>query len=136
MPASLKKTHNDHYLSLKPARKYYDWQSNGPPPLPQEEEPAEPNLDQQDDFDRPLVEVSPGVEMCLRGSSETQQAMSRNYVLGVNCLGCTLRLKCIANAEYILCPLCHCVSPLELSFPTEAGAFGVGLGFVVEEQLL
>ena len=91
--------------------------------------------DQQDDFERSLIEVAPGVDMALRGSSETQQAISRNYVIGANCLDCTLRLKCIANAKYILCPLCHCVSPLELSCTTmQAGAFGVGLGFVEGEQ--
>ena len=93
---------------------------------------AEPDsVNPSDDFERSIIEIFPGVEMPLRGSLETQQAISRNYVTGVNCMDCTLRLKCIRNAEYVLCPLCHCVSPLELSCSTlEVGSFGVGLGFV------
>jgi hypothetical protein len=155
LPASLKKAHEDN-LTLKPVPKY-DWRSrsNSPPPPAvtpsreasssrsrspeesyyggeQEEEEQQHQL--QDDFERSLIEVFPGVEIPLRGSVETQAAITRDYIISANCMDCTLQLQCIRNAEYILCPLCHCMSPLELSCSNiEQGAFGVGLGFVDEE---
>lgn len=146
LPASLKKAHDDN-LTLKPVPKY-DWRSRSkspppPPPAassheasPRSRSPEEQEVDEQlqDDFERSLIEVFPGVEMPLRGSFETQTAISRNYIISANCMDCTLQLQCIRNAEYILCPLCHCVSPLELSCSNmEQGSFGVGLGFVDDE---
>jgi hypothetical protein len=155
LPASLKKTHDEN-LTLKPVPKY-DWRSRSksPPPPPaaspsqadhapssRSRSPEEPYYEQEeqhqeqlpDDFERSLIEVFPGVEMPLRGSFETQAAIARNYIISASCMDCTLQLQCIRNAEYILCPLCHCVSPLELSCRNiERDAFGVGLGFVDEE---
>lgn len=87
-----------------------------------------------DTFERSLIEVFPGVEMALRGSVETQAAITRNFIATASCMDCTLQLQCIRDAEYVLCPLCHCVSPMELSCSSVMqGAFGVGLGFCDEE---
>ena len=99
--------------------------------------------------------------MPLRGSVETQQAIARNFTVRVNCINCTLEVNCIRDAEYILCPMCYCVSPLELSGSTNSSnnhndnnsvsnvelfdddddnaddhrerSFGVGLGYVDDD---
>jgi hypothetical protein len=83
------------------------------------------------EFNRSFISITPGVELPLRGSIETQDALGRNYVVSVSCMECTLSMKCIRNAEYVICPLCHSISPLELSCSEiELSAFGVGLGYV------
>ena len=111
-------------------------------------------------FQRSSIEISPGIEMPLRGSVETQQAIARNFTVRVNCINCTLEVNCIRDAEYILCPMCYCVSPLGLSGSTSSSnnhnhnnsvsnvelfddddnaddhrerSFGVGLGYVDDE---
>ena len=157
VPESLKKTpfHNDN-LTLKRVPKY-KWRSPSPSQISiqkqessamsnQQLEPQplitqEPqcfdyaaHLFQENNFEYSLIEVSPGEEMPLRGSRETQFAIEQNYVITSNCMGCTLSLSCVRNSKYVLCPLCHCISPLELSsLRTEGNSFGVGLGFVEDE---
>ena len=89
--------------------------------------------------------------MPLRGSLETQHAIAQNFTVRVNCISCTLQVSCIRDAEYILCPMCYCVSPLELIADNHNSksrnpleplddaddyrerSFGVGLGFVDDE---
>lgn len=91
------------------------------------------SLFKEENFDHSLIEVFPGVEMPLRGSQETQYAIQKDYIMHVHCMDCTLELSCVRNSQYVLCPLCHCVSPLELSgLRLEPSHFGVGLGFVEE----
>ena len=78
-----------------------------------------------------MIEVFPGMEVVLRGSEETQVAITMDQIRTAICLDCTLSLSCVADAEYLLCPLCRCVSPLSLSERgVPPGGFGVGLGFV------
>ncbi|KAI2514324.1 hypothetical protein MHU86_217 [Fragilaria crotonensis] len=121
------------------------------------------NQEEDDDdtpiFERSLIELCPGVDLPLRGSLETQHAISRNFTVRVECINCTLQVNCIRDAQYILCPMCYCVSPLELSFNAScisqnidadtplfettgednqrysegSQSFGVGLGFVDDE---
>mmetsp|Transcript_12736 Transcript_12736/g.18732 ORF Transcript_12736/g.18732 Transcript_12736/m.18732 type:complete len:267 (-) Transcript_12736:889-1689(-) len=91
------------------------------------------SLFKEECFEHSLIEVFPGVEMPLRGSQETQYAIQKDYIMHVHCMDCTLELSCVRNSQYVLCPLCHCVSPLELSgLRLEPVSFGVGLGFVEE----
>jgi hypothetical protein len=144
VPASLKRSHNEN-MTLKAVPKY-EWRSNSPSPQQTQQNQQndttnnavnspEPFLTQDDDFERSMIEVFPGVDVPLRGSFETQQAIRRNFIVRVNCMDCTLSLCCIRNAEYVLCPLCHCVSPLELSCSNVMeGSFGVGLGFVEDDR--
>lgn len=75
------------------------------------------NVDQDDvpAFERSMIEICPGVDLPLRGSLETQHAIARNFTVRVDCIHCTVQVSCIRDAEYILCPMCYCVSPLELS---------------------
>mmetsp|Transcript_27320 Transcript_27320/g.31187 ORF Transcript_27320/g.31187 Transcript_27320/m.31187 type:complete len:241 (+) Transcript_27320:87-809(+) len=84
-----------------------------------------------EDEDVLMVEVAPGVEVQLRGSSETRSSIKKWQIAQVTCLECCVQLYCIDDAEYVLCPMCRCVSPLALlcsNFNAEI-AYGVGLGF-------
>lgn len=142
----VKKSHNDNF-TLKPKPKF-EWRnlssreeesdSDSEPALPEEQNYRNQTRSQEreeDDMERVMIEVFPGVEMPLRGSAETQTAISEGRIKTATCLDCTLGLSCIQDAEYILCPLCHCISPLELSSAEVAmGAFGVGLGFVADDH--
>lgn len=82
-----------------------------------------------EDEDPLLLEVAPGLEVRLRGSAETRRAIRKWEIVRVNCLECTVQLHCINNAEYLLCPLCRCVSPLRIVMELAPDAHGVGLGF-------
>lgn len=107
-----------------------------PPPIHQHQREQSIQLIQteteyEEERKRPLIEVFPGIEMPLRGSAETQNAINRGSISKASCLDCTLEISCIEDAEYMLCPLCHCVTPLALTGSDVFDqSFGVGLGFV------
>lgn len=90
---------------------------------------TESSADGFEDEDPLLLEVAPGLEVRLRGSAETRRAIRKWEIVRVNCLECTVQLHCINNAEYLLCPLCRCVSPLRIVMELAPDAHGVGLGF-------
>ena len=150
---SYKKAHNDDF-TLKPKPKY-EWRTGTDTDVhepsqeelayqqqqqqqqQQEQQQQEQQWEQQqqqpsrNDFERTMIEVFPGMSVPLRGSEETQIAITCNQIRTAKCLDCTLSLSCVEDAEYILCPLCRCVSPLALTEKgVPAGGFGVGLGFV------
>jgi len=83
-----------------------------------------------------MIEILPGMEVHLRGSAETQEAILSGFLAGpVTCSECTLRIDCIRDAAYILCPLCHAITPLgEPEIKSLRGPFGVGLGFIYHED--
>jgi hypothetical protein len=72
------------------------------------------------------IEVQPGLSLPLRGKDETLSAIANNFCTKVHCMACTMELTCIANAEYVLCPVCKSISPIENNHT--APSFGVGLG--------
>jgi hypothetical protein len=90
------------------------------------------------------VEIAPGFFSPFRGSKETLAAISRGHSINVDCFGCCTSLICIADAEYVLCPVCKVICPtsmadamLERKLPAKAisslsspplVAGGVGLG--------
>eukprot|EP00541_Cyclophora_tenuis_P004230 CAMPEP_0116561188 /NCGR_PEP_ID=MMETSP0397-20121206/11436_1 /TAXON_ID=216820 /ORGANISM="Cyclophora tenuis, Strain ECT3854" /LENGTH=258 /DNA_ID=CAMNT_0004087287 /DNA_START=67 /DNA_END=843 /DNA_ORIENTATION=- len=77
-----------------------------------------------------IIEIFPGMEVKLRGSIETRRAIRKGLVKRVSCMDCSMGLGCIDDAEYVLCPLCKCVSPLAFTVGgIPDGAYGVGLGF-------
>jgi hypothetical protein len=75
------------------------------------------------------LEVERGVNVKVRGSAETRRAVLNWNIIRVQCCECSVYIHCIADAEYILCPLCRCISPLWLLNPTCGHKHGVGLGF-------
>jgi hypothetical protein len=71
-----------------------------------------------------LVEIAPGLSVPLRGAHETMRAMqTENGITETTCVCCTARVRCIANAMYVICPTCRVVNQVPF------GKWGVGLGF-------
>lgn len=75
-----------------------------------------------------MIEIQPGFSLPLRGADETTRALAVNFIVKLNCMVCTLEIQCIGDAEYILCPVCRSVSPIEGNSGNNGG---VGLGLQV-----
>jgi len=84
------------------------------------------------------IEVSPGVSMPFRGSEETWEAIALNRIAKTECLGCSIQLYCVEDAELVVCPDCQTMSPayqLGAEGEDNVRRSGLGLGFK-EEQLV
>lgn len=78
-----------------------------------------------------LVEISPGVHLPLRGAKETWEAVMSDFFVPCACIACSSTIFSIADAEYVLCPLCTVVSKIDESHYDGHGG-SVGLGFSME----
>jgi hypothetical protein len=78
------------------------------------------------------VEIYPGVTEQLRGAVETARAADINFVVPVQCISCTIDMLCIADAAYVICPLCRVVSQTTQQALNDQ--WGVGLGFIPPED--
>lgn len=76
---------------------------------------------------RRTVEISPGVDVRLRGADETWKAIENDFYMPAECMACCANLFCILDADYVLCPDCRVVSRMEGG--SVQGNGGVGLGF-------
>lgn len=76
------------------------------------------------------VEVSPNVFMDLRSAMETLRAVESGRAICVTCVQCQGTLKCVPDAELVMCPDCRITSPmcLEDDIPGRTPRRGVGLG--------
>jgi hypothetical protein len=76
------------------------------------------------------IEVSPGLVLPLHGAAETLTAVEQGRMLRTSCVLCSLHLQCIDLADYVLCPACHGVSPIEEHKKRKDSRIpsGVGLG--------
>jgi len=88
------------------------------------------------------VEIFPGVSVVLRNVEETMSAIRNDFFIPATCFGCALDLFCISDAQYIICPTCRVVSPLELPSPSSSGEekqseqqWGLGLGVTYESLI-
>ena len=82
-------------------------------PVPQRTSSSRTNYSTNSAYmDRAQVEISPGEYMPLRGSAETMSAIQSGHVTTVSCLACHTRLKCVADADLVICPDCRILSPL------------------------
>uniref|UniRef100_A0A7S3DSH9 Uncharacterized protein n=1 Tax=Entomoneis paludosa TaxID=265537 RepID=A0A7S3DSH9_9STRA len=88
-----------------------------------------------------MVEISPGVQVKLRGASETKECVRRDFFVPCQCCSCDLDMFCIQDADYVLCPQCRVVNPLDThnnndskdsKQPTGPGG-GLGLGFTMTD---
>lgn len=77
-----------------------------------------------------MIEIAPGVQARLRGAKETLDCIERDFYAACPCFGCDAQMFGIADAEYIICPMCRVVSPLGVN-ANKGG--GVALGVAVEE---
>lgn len=77
--------------------------------------------------EKPLtVQVTDDLELPLHGAKETSRALDAGKMVTVVCLICQATLRCIDIAQYVLCPECRCVTPLE----TRNSSGGIGLGLL------
>lgn len=81
----------------------------------------------------PVIEIAPGVCVRLRGAQETWKCIENDFYTPVVCFDCNADLCCIQDADYVLCPSCRVVSPMEGDYPKRFGDGGVGLGFTMED---
>jgi hypothetical protein len=75
---------------------------------------------------RLTVQLTDDLELPLHGANETSRALDAGKVVTVDCLVCRATLRCIDIAQYVICPECKCVTPLE----TRNSLGGVGLGLL------
>lgn len=67
----------------------------------------------------------------LRGAKEMLHAMQVGFLTGTQCLACSSRLFCIADAALVLCPECRMISPTHTNHDENTlviRCHGVGLG--------
>lgn len=105
-----------------------------------------------DCYIRRTIEISPGVYVRLRGAKETWDCIGRDFYIPCTCFACSQELCCIQDADYVLCPTCRVMSPMDTttyssesnnataasSTYTAAGfelEGGVGLGFTFDDLL-
>jgi hypothetical protein len=61
----------------------------------------------------PLVEVSPGFIVRLRGAQEVEEALTMGESATLTCTSCQANLSCVQNAEFVLCQACRFISPVQ-----------------------
>jgi hypothetical protein len=64
----------------------------------------------------PQIEVEPGRFMDLRGSEETMRAIKDGSAIVVQCFLCNACLKCVHDAELVICPDCRIFTPVSEDF--------------------
>jgi hypothetical protein len=74
------------------------------------------------------IEVMPGLELPLRGSKETMQAVDCGFLTCTPCFCCGESLHCIQDVEFVVCPDCSVVSPVGNYDSSDGGPSYVGLG--------
>jgi hypothetical protein len=79
------------------------------------------------------IQISSGVHVPVRGFEETRECIARDFYLPSTCLGCTVDVCCIQDANYVLCPVCQVVSPVGGNADNDRGKGGVGLGFTFDD---
>ena len=85
-----------------------------------------------------MIQVSPGVSMRLRDANETKQAIKDDNFTPCLCWACQESIFCIADASYVVCPVCQSIGPMMDTGDSSWGSFdivdgGVGLGFTIED---
>lgn len=98
-----------------------------PPPPPQQQPPGPPKPN------RPLLEVAPGLFMNLMGTDETMKAIQNGEITITSCVVCGMDVHCHNASEYVLCPDCRVVSPVNQldnggdNTPQQGGLVGLGV---------
>lgn len=91
-----------------------------------------------------MIPIAPGVSARLRGADETWKCIERDFYLPVVCFACTMEMCCIQDADFVICPMCRVVSPLDGSHASSPHLSNdwraqreqtVGLGFTFEDLM-
>ena len=94
---------------------------------------TQPTLDSK--TNTPYITIAPGVKARFRGAKETYTSVlvERDVVMSL-CYNCNQEIYTLANAQYIFCPHCKVVSPLDSAKRCGRNGGGVGLGFTKQEM--
>ena len=85
------------------------------------------------EWQRSTIEVTPGYYLPLCGALETMYAFQKDFVIHAECAYCDSFLYCIDTAVMVLCPSCRSISPLPRNSVSAGMATGsIGLGLTVE----
>ena len=93
--------------------------------------PIQSSLSSRNVIEPLKLEISPGVFATVRGANETEHAVSANHLIHLPCMACTMNISCIADAQYVLCPICKVIGPTNTTIRNGVG--GVGLGFCTDD---
>lgn len=77
------------------------------------------------------VEIEKGKQARLRGADEMLRAVEMGFLAYTDCMACSCRVCCVADAALVLCPECRMISPIERRPSDTRGVqsfHGVGLG--------
>jgi hypothetical protein len=81
------------------------------------------------EFNQIEIEISPGVMLPMRGAGETEQAVRLGKVRVTMCFCCQVPLTVIETAEFVYCPACLVIGPLDFDRLKDGSVVGgVGLG--------
>jgi hypothetical protein len=116
--------------SRNPDQPHRSYTTKGPPSTPGASSPGVYHVPNTPVPPRRGIEVSPGVILPLHGAQETLCAVEEGRMLCTSCILCNKSLQCINLADYVLCPACHGISPIEEHKKRKDARFpsGVGLG--------
>jgi hypothetical protein len=106
-----------------------------------ESEQDNSNSEELDNEGEDMIEVTPGVNMPLRRSFETWQAIMDGRVIVTKCYSCTSELGCIDDAELVICADCWVFNPIDQNIAsvsrerdqTSRVVRGVGIGVKLED---
>ena len=96
--------------SVRDPRNGGSGQSNQQDIFPQKQLRNQPQ--QQQKRSQTMIEIAPGLRLCLRGAEETMDAIASDRLASEFCTCCQELLHCVRDADYVLCPSCKVVSPL------------------------
>lgn len=99
------------------------------------------NSEELDNEGEDMIEVSPGVDMPLRRSFETWQAIMDGRVIVTKCYSCTSELGCIDDVELVICADCCVFNLIDQNIAsvslkrdqTSRVVRGVGIGVKLED---
>lgn len=85
------------------------------------------------------IPISPDISVALRGASESWRAIRNGSTTAMTCGGCKTRLHVVEDAEYVVCPDCWMVGPVEetiggIAFELDGGCDKYGLGLGLPEK--
>ena len=95
-----------------------------------EQQAAQEDLKQPPPAPQMEIEVSPGYYLRWHGAAETYCAIQQGRVCPTVCSCCTSKLYCIMVAEYVICPTCREMSPVDFKHNNcldQVGGVGLGL---------
>eukprot|EP00549_Striatella_unipunctata_P012916 CAMPEP_0118716084 /NCGR_PEP_ID=MMETSP0800-20121206/27291_1 /TAXON_ID=210618 ORGANISM="Striatella unipunctata, Strain CCMP2910" /NCGR_SAMPLE_ID=MMETSP0800 /ASSEMBLY_ACC=CAM_ASM_000638 /LENGTH=210 /DNA_ID=CAMNT_0006622439 /DNA_START=18 /DNA_END=650 /DNA_ORIENTATION=+ len=76
---------------------------------------------------RPTIEVEADVFLPFRGSEETLYGFLAGQMQCGTCWGCCLEMQCLKDADFLLCPTCLTITPLDEDCTRVVGGVGLGM---------